>query len=92
MINFCHMKQLTPTSERLHFLCFELMINGHFFHVLLTNEHSLTDYQIDCFALYYFLRHRLKLPSECCVFKIRQYIKHDFEFRFSVSFVSQYIC
>ena len=58
------------TSIHFHFVQFILI--GHFSHVLLTNKLSLTDNWNDHFA--FFLRHKLKLLSKCCVFKVCQYI------------------
>ena len=50
------------------------MLVGQVFHVLLTNECSLLynpNYCVPSFS-----RHKLKLLSKCCVFKVRQYMFH----------------
>ena len=39
-----------PISKSLHFQFVKFILIGHFFHVLLTNEHSLTKNQNDCFT------------------------------------------
>ena len=44
------MEQLTPISKRLHFQFVKIILIGQLFHVLHTNEHSLTYNQNDCFV------------------------------------------
>ena len=48
-----HMNLLAPTSKRLHFQFVKFILIGHFFHVLLTNEHSLTSNQNYCLAFFF---------------------------------------
>ena len=64
MITFCHAKQLTPISKRL---------NGQVFHVLLTNEHSVTCNQNNCSA--FFFATYIKAAIQVLCFKVCQYIK-----------------
>ena len=47
------MKELTPISKGSHFQFVKFILNGHFFHVLLTNEHSLVYNQNNCFAFFF---------------------------------------
>ena len=67
MITFCHMKQLTPYQKSLNFKCVKLVLIGHIFicYLHMYNQMIVSPS---------FLRHKLKLLSMCCVFKVRQYI------------------
>ena len=64
---FCHMKQLTYIFKTITIVLHKVILIGHFFHVLLTTEHSLTYNQNDRFA--FFLRQKSNMLSKCWFLK-----------------------
>ena len=61
------MKQLTPDSKSVRFQFFKYILIGHFFHVLLTNKHSLHTSKM-------ILETKINAFIKVLHFKVRQYI------------------
>ena len=66
-MTFGHMKQLL--SKKAYILCVKIILVGQVFNVLLTNECSLSYNQNNCSA--FFSRHKCRLLTKCCDFKVR---------------------